>query len=363
MNKDTHQPVGYTHHSASLFEFLRTLLVRNGLPGCRKALVGLTLSAEEAQEAAQLGRTSFGASVELSGEACDKLAGLAGVSPDSFAKEGKDTLQLFRKLHAIVGDYLWRGHPWLIDHPEFGESITGFDSRLRLYRRTTLQMRLRGNILSIRCSIADLGAEGQSAYRKTERLEALNPLGFDDLDGYAGQWVNMAFGEPEKLTEEMRHLLAAPFTFECYLRPLEVAAPEQDAAAEAGARSDLMTQIQGRVSSEPPVEVDASAVSGADARDLLEDAKKTIDNRASEYDRNHQEERSFPEIARRFNQRTGLNINARQAVVFLQVLKQVRRDTAPFFHRDSFVDEACYLALEAEYAQQGMPVRTGGEEQ
>ena len=357
MNKDTHQPVGYTHHSASLFEVLRTLLVRNGLPGCRKALVGLTLSAEEAQEAAQLGRTSFGASVELSSEACDKLARLAGVSPDSFAKEGKDTLQLFRKLHAIVGDYLWRGHPWLNDHPEFGESITWFDSRLRLYRRTTLQMRLRGNILSIRCSIADLGAEGQSAYRKTERLDALNPQGFDDLDGYAGQWVNMAFGEPEKLTEEMRHLLVAPFTFECYLRPLEVAAPEQDAAAEAGARSDLMTQIQGRVSSEPP------AVSGADARDLLEDAKKTIDNRASEYDRNHQEERSFPEIARRFNQRTGLNINARQAVVFLQVLKQVRRDTAPFFHRDSFVDEACYLALEAEYAQQGMPVRTGGEEQ
>lgn len=118
-----------------------------------------------------------------------------------------------------------------------------------------------------------------------------------------------------------------------------------------------MTATQAPFTSEPP------AVSGTDARDLLEDAKKTIDNRASEYDRNHQEERSFPEIARRFNQRTGLNINARQAVVFLQVLKQVRRDTAPFFHRDSFVDEACYLALEAEYAQQGMPVRTGGEEQ
>ena len=92
---------------------------------------------------------------------------------------------------------------------------------------------------------------------------------------------------------------------------------------------------------------------------LLEDSKETLGNRASEYDRHKAEERSFPEIARRFNQRTGLNINARQAVVFLQVLKQVRRDTAPGFHRDSFVDEACYIALEALYAAQGMPVKTG----
>ena len=92
---------------------------------------------------------------------------------------------------------------------------------------------------------------------------------------------------------------------------------------------------------------------------LLEDSRKTIDNRASEYDQGSAEERAFPEIARRFNQRTGLNINARQAVVFLQVLKQVRRDTAPGFHRDSFVDEACYIALEALYAAQGMPVKTG----
>ena len=106
-----------------------------------------------------------------------------------------------------------------------------------------------------------------------------------------------------------------------------------------------------------------AAANLAAAPGILADAHGVIASRAAEYDRGKDEERSFPEIARRFNQRTGLNMNARQAVVFLQVLKQVRRDKAPGLHRDSFVDEACYIALEAEYAAQGMPVHTQQDKQ
>lgn len=144
--------------------------------------------------------------------------------------------------------------------------------------------------------------------------------------------------------------------YETLRRPLKVPMPGGGVAALP--RDCQVLQARQEVVANADTDTAPASTSDTDATGILHAGVGVIAGRAVEYDKASTEERSFPEVARRFNQRTGLNLNARQAVVFLQVLKQVRRDMAPAFHRDSFVDEACYIALEAEYAAQGLPVHT-----
>lgn len=58
---------------------------------------------------------------------------------------------------------------------------------------------------------------------------------------------------------------------------------------------------------------------------------------------------SMTRIAAYFNLRTGLNITARQAAIFLECLKDVRSDMNPG-HRDSIVDRCGYSAIKWECA-------------
>lgn len=85
------------------------------------------------------------------------------------------------------------------------------------------------------------------------------------------------------------------------------------------------------------------------AKDYLLGAIKTMESRASEYDKEAKEERSMRKIVQAFNTITSQDLTEVQGWAFMQCLKMVRLHVNPDrFHEDSAIDNIAYSALEAE---------------
>ena len=85
------------------------------------------------------------------------------------------------------------------------------------------------------------------------------------------------------------------------------------------------------------------------AKDYLTAAIETMNSRASEYDKEAQQERSMRKIVQVFNTITSQDLTEVQGWAFMQCLKMVRLHTNPQnYHEDSAIDNIAYSALEAE---------------
>lgn len=85
------------------------------------------------------------------------------------------------------------------------------------------------------------------------------------------------------------------------------------------------------------------------AKKYLGIAIQTMDSRASEYDKNSEEERSMDKIVRAFNIITGQDLTEVQGWAFMECLKMVRLHVNPnTYHEDSAIDNISYSALAAE---------------
>lgn len=85
------------------------------------------------------------------------------------------------------------------------------------------------------------------------------------------------------------------------------------------------------------------------AKDYLLGAIKTMESRASEYDKEAKEERSMKKIVKVFNTITDQDLTEVQGWAFMQCLKMVRlHSNLDNYHEDSAIDNIAYSALEAE---------------
>lgn len=85
------------------------------------------------------------------------------------------------------------------------------------------------------------------------------------------------------------------------------------------------------------------------AKDYLQKAIETMDSRASEYDKNSEEERNMNKIVIAFNTITGQDLTEVQGWAFMECLKMVRLHSNPnSYHEDSAIDKVSYSALAAE---------------
>lgn len=92
------------------------------------------------------------------------------------------------------------------------------------------------------------------------------------------------------------------------------------------------------------------------AADLLTEAREVLTHASTQYDPNAQgaPERSFDRVATMFNaaadRKGAAQLSGRDIAEIQNLLKIVRRYSAPGYHHDSFVDGAGYTALAGELA-------------
>jgi hypothetical protein len=88
------------------------------------------------------------------------------------------------------------------------------------------------------------------------------------------------------------------------------------------------------------------------APEFLVNAAELLHQRGHDYDQ-PEGERSAAKTAHAFNAITGKDINESEVWLLLTLLKLVRQNHAPEFHRDSAEDAVAYAALLAESQVKG----------
>lgn len=84
------------------------------------------------------------------------------------------------------------------------------------------------------------------------------------------------------------------------------------------------------------------------AVELLEQGKRIMQQRGTEYETDGKQERSFNSVAVAFNAITGKDLTAAEVALLLQVLKDVRQFSQDRLHEDSVIDCVNYAALKGE---------------
>ena len=83
-------------------------------------------------------------------------------------------------------------------------------------------------------------------------------------------------------------------------------------------------------------------------KQIFQEAYSTLESRGKTYDPEIGQERSMEKITEAFNIMTGHELSIADGWLFMQILKEVRQQTSPEFHRDSMIDKLSYVLLEAE---------------
>ena len=79
--------------------------------------------------------------------------------------------------------------------------------------------------------------------------------------------------------------------------------------------------------------------------DIYNRCNEILGDRATEYESNGTQERSFQSVADCFNAKTGMNLTAAHICLILSDLKDVRQFSQDRLHQDSVIDGVNYKAL------------------
>lgn len=87
---------------------------------------------------------------------------------------------------------------------------------------------------------------------------------------------------------------------------------------------------------------------GFSIKQIFQEAYDTLEQRGKTYDPASGQERSMEQITKAFNAATGHELSVADGWIFMQIVKEVRQQNSPEFHKDSMIDKLSYVLLEAE---------------
>ena len=83
-------------------------------------------------------------------------------------------------------------------------------------------------------------------------------------------------------------------------------------------------------------------------KQIFQEAYDTLEQRGKTYDPTSGQERNMEQIVEAFNALTGHELGIADGWIFMQIVKGVRQQNSPEFHKDSMIDKLSYVLLEAE---------------